>query len=486
MIPPVRVPANFGRELINSPVHGNLVLNLRDGSVLKVNSVIMSLNSPVIRNMTTNLCQSSLEMDDFSVEAVHCFVDAMYSGESEMMDRVNFEDVNKMAHVFGVGWFTKKCLKFFKTDVLNFENNSYEVILFACEIASRANFNLKQSKFVGLFVRNMNSRNIGKRVFLRKYMSDLAGLSKRQINMAIQIAGRELNILFDCLISYLTFGLKYTGFDENSLYLLEQVDMSLFQQRYPDQFVEVVDLITELSGRSESGRVKELVEKVVKLRSEGVAGGSDELLEDSQCSDDSEDSDDEDVQEGCRHVAIQTDEVKTGQIAVQTDEVTPDCIAIETDEIKTGWIQPVHLRSYPLLPDEPVQFITTDNELQKHIGVYYTLPVEGSTDEKWFNMRCENEDTSQWGYYINGCTVCSYNTQFLDSVPPDKVKHWIITKTCTHLKVVCNNVTVLSFNFATDYSPGGETSHQIWLRRCSNLRFYSCYKMTNILLRTVS
>ena len=251
-------------------------------------------------------------MDDFSVAAVHCFVDAMYSGESEMLERFNFEDVNKMAHVFEVSWFTRKCLNFFKTDVLDFENNSYEEILFACEIASRAYFNLKQSKFVGLFVRNMTSRNIGKRVFLRKYMSDFPKLSKRQIDMSIQIAGRELNILFDCLVSYLTFGLKYTGFDENSLYLLEQVDMRLFQQRYPAQFVEVVDLITELSGESEGGQVKELLEKVVKLRSEGVAGGSVEVLEDSQCSGDSEDSDDEDVQEGCRHVAIQTDDVKTG------------------------------------------------------------------------------------------------------------------------------------------------------------------------------
>ena len=252
-------------------------------------------------------------MDDFSVEAVHCFVDAMYSGESEMLQKANFEDVNKMAHVFKVSWFRRKCLKYFKTDVLNFENNSYEEILFACEIASRAYFHLKQTKFVGLFVRNMTSKNIKKRVFLRKYMSNFAELSKRQIDMSIQIAGRELNILFDCLINYLSFGLKYTGFDENSLYLLEQVDMGLFQQRYPDQFVEVVDLITELSGGSEGGQVKELVERVVKLKSEGVAGGSDEVLEDSQCSGDSEESDNEYVQEGCKHIAVQTDEVNTGK-----------------------------------------------------------------------------------------------------------------------------------------------------------------------------
>ena len=151
-----------------------------------------------------------------------------------------------------------------------------------------------------------------------------------------------------------------------------------------------------------------------------------------------------------------------------------------------GWIQPVRATDYPLLPDEPVQFITTDNELQKPIGVWYTLPGDSSTDGKGFYMRCENIDTSQWSYGIRGCTVESWNTQYFDSVSPDKVKHWIITKTCTHLKVVCNNVTVLNFNFATDYSPGKETSHQVWLKRCSYLKFLSIYKMTNIHLRTAS
>ena len=149
-----------------------------------------------------------------------------------------------------------------------------------------------------------------------------------------------------------------------------------------------------------------------------------------------------------------------------------------------GWIQPVQRTYYPLLPDEPVQFITTDNELQRIIGVWYTLPGEGSTDKKGFFISCENINTNQWSYRIRGCTVDSCKTQYLDSVSPDKVKHWIITKTCTHLKVVCNNVTVLNFNFATDYSPGYETSHQVWLRRCNKMSFYTYYDMTNILLRT--
>ena len=56
----------------------------------------------------------------------------------------------------------------------------------------------------------------------------------------------------------------------------------------------------------------------------------------------------------------------------------------------------------------------------------YTLPGVGITDKKWFSMRCENINTSQWSYFIEGCTVVRWDTQYLDSVPPDKVKQWII------------------------------------------------------------
>ena len=149
-----------------------------------------------------------------------------------------------------------------------------------------------------------------------------------------------------------------------------------------------------------------------------------------------------------------------------------------------GWIQAVFEEDYSLLPRESVQLITTDNELKKDIDVLYTLSGEGSTAKSYFCIRCENVDTSQWSYIIEGCTVGNYNTQYLNNVPFDKVKHWIITKTSTHLKVVCNKVTVLNFNFATDYTPGNENGHQIWSKRCTTVEFYSYYK-NSLLLDTL-
>ena len=99
-----------------------------------------------------------------------------------------------------------------------------------------------------------------------------------------------------------------------------------------------------------------------------------------------------------------------------------------------------------------------------------------------FGMRCENVDTNQWSYWIEECTDSLCNTQFLNNVPADKVKHWIITKTCTHLKIVCNNVTVLNFNFSTDYSPGNENSHQVWLRKYTAVQFIHWDDSTLLLL----
>ena len=57
MAPNIRIPANFGKKHLNSPVHGNLLLKLRHGEEIRTNSMIMSLNSPVIDRLTSELHQ---------------------------------------------------------------------------------------------------------------------------------------------------------------------------------------------------------------------------------------------------------------------------------------------------------------------------------------------------------------------------------------------------------------------------------------------
>ena len=114
MAPKVKVPADFGRQHIGAPSHGNLTFKLKDGEETKANSMILSLNSPVIDHLTTNLDQQSLDVDDFHRDAVDCFIEAAYTGELEHINQANFRDVNKMSHVFDVSWLNKKCADYFK------------------------------------------------------------------------------------------------------------------------------------------------------------------------------------------------------------------------------------------------------------------------------------------------------------------------------------------------------------------------------------
>ena len=127
--------------------------------------------------------------------------------------------------------------------------------------------------------------------------------------------------------------------------------------------------------------------------------------------------------------------------------------------------------------------INNTTESVNYIRVFYTLPGEGGSSGKEIRIY-RDANTNQWSYYIEGCTPNSYNTQFLNNIPADKFKHWTITKTSTQLKVVCNRVTVLNFNFSTDYKPGSENSHQVWLKRCTKIRLVKYYDSDLLVLNT--
>ena len=186
-------------------------------------------------------------MDDFAKEAVDCFVDSMYTGEVDKLEKTIFEDVNKMAHVFEVSWLNKRCLRFFQTDILNFQHNTYEEIVFACEIAIRAQTNLKQTKYVSYFVKSAASWKLDRGIFLQKYMADFAQLSKQQIDLSLTVARNDLNIIANCLNFHLNVTLRDKDFDENSLYLLEKLDVLKLSRDYPSYFDQLSYFIAEVS-----------------------------------------------------------------------------------------------------------------------------------------------------------------------------------------------------------------------------------------------
>ena len=248
-------------------------------------------------------------MDDFTKQAVDCFVEAIYSGEVYKLDKDIFEEVNKMAHVFEVSWLTKRCLKFYKAEVLKFENNSYEEMLFACEIASRAQYNMKDSRYVNCFVKNVTFSGNGKFIFLRRYMAGFAELHKRQIDMSLAIAANDLNMISNFLTTYVSLALKCEGLDENSVYMLQKLDVQKFSRTFPSDLNELTDFVVSISKDSECAEMKAVVDNFIKGRTAEYPSYSKEELEDNVNTEDVLDSDGEDFKD----VTNQTEEIESGK-----------------------------------------------------------------------------------------------------------------------------------------------------------------------------
>ena len=249
-------------------------------------------------------------MDDFTKEAVDCFVEAMYSGGADKLEKEIFEDVNKMAHVFNVSWLSKRCFQFYKTDVLNFDSRSYDEILFACEIASRAHYNLKQTRFVSCFVENMTFGKLGKMIFLQRYMNKFAELSKRQIDMSLAVAKDDSNLIMTVFTFHMT-GLMESGkLDKNSVYLLQKFDVGKFRRNFPSQFEGVASLLDDFSNQSQTNEVKEIIKKFVEMKSDV---GSEDLpeVDDVELAMISKDDDEYDC-EDFANSAVQTEELVEG------------------------------------------------------------------------------------------------------------------------------------------------------------------------------
>ena len=436
MAPKIKVPADFGREHINSPVHGNLVLKLRDGHEIKTNSMIMSLNSPVIDNLTTNLTQSSLEMEDFTKEAVDCFVESLYTGEVESLKKQIFEDVNKMAHVFEVSWLSKRCLRFYKNVVLNYEKNSFQEILFACEIASRADHFLNQNRFVSLFIKDLMPRDFSRTLFLQRYMANFAELSKRQIDMSIRVSGNDSSIIM-ILNSHLTMNLKSKSIDQNSLYLLQHLDMREFSQNHPILFKDTADLMLEISEGLESSEVRNIVTRIVQHKDGSYENDFNEAAS-----------------------------------SIETVEESSDC-EISDDEdfhypaaVEYCWIKAESEENYKLVYGNSIQLLTTGSESNRDVNVHFRfLPENEGSEAEPVKVRHFGMRSNPWGFKIEGCTDHDrYDARSIDVdiLPSDKVKHWIITKTSRHLIVKCNKVTVVKFNFLADSDYDKKESCKLW------------------------
>ena len=251
MAPNVAVPMNFGIRLLDSPTHSTLELKASQGAVIPASSVILSFNSPVIDHMTTTLHLTSVDMEEFSEDAVRYFVDAAYSGESPPISRVLFRDINKLANVFEMSWLATRCVEQFAdiaAAIKAITEPSYQDLCFLFEEAAFVLTNLKSTKLVTIAFTKIESLN-GQEGFISRYLENISSLSSRQLDLIIELAGNKVEFVVKPLTEQLTTSLSRgeTVVPANCKYLLENSELYLCQQNNIVIFEQLFDSLERLA-----------------------------------------------------------------------------------------------------------------------------------------------------------------------------------------------------------------------------------------------
>ena len=132
-------------------------------------------------------------------------------------------------------------------------------------------------------------------------------------------------------------------------------------------------------------------------------------------------------------------------------------------------ISPQLQQSYSLELSRTLELKTTMNQVEAPITVYFIFPKD---ETQYINFKCTDLTSSRWILVITRCMTDSWDeAQPLTGVPSDQTKVWRITRTETSLLVECNGVTVLNFNFASDYKNGFSSCHSLWTRHSTAIKF---------------
>ncbi|KAL5266769.1 hypothetical protein ACHWQZ_G003971 [Mnemiopsis leidyi] len=251
MAPNVSVPMNFGLKLLDSPTHNTLELKASQGAVVRASSVILSFNSPVIDHMTTSLHLTSVDMEEFSEEAVRYFVDAAYSGLSPPISKELFRNVNKLANIYEVSWLVSKCVEHFIEFADSIKQISYEDFVY---LFDEANFVLNWLNSRDLIkIAHTTIRSLdGQKSFIGKYLENLTAMSSQQLDLIIELAGNSVDFIVGPLTEQLTATLENGEaiVPVNCKYLLENCELHLCQINCTPIFVKLFDSLEKICEES--------------------------------------------------------------------------------------------------------------------------------------------------------------------------------------------------------------------------------------------
>ena len=251
----ISLPADFGIENLDCPVHGNIEIKLQEDQKMRANSMILSLHSPVFQNMFFKLGRTSVDFKIFTADVVRQFFAGLYSGKVDIQ-KGNFREFHNLAAVFKIEWLQLRChlafMKIIKSFLVkNADRNEADTVSDEMEemkwILDEAIFAKKVMKISKLFEVTCDVfvvKVIDRTPFIKYYLSDFAKVSTDQLDISIKIAGDNVKVLMEILKDSMV-DVSISGLGKNSTYLLGNIDLGKCRELEPDLYKQIFNKLMQ-------------------------------------------------------------------------------------------------------------------------------------------------------------------------------------------------------------------------------------------------
>ena len=216
------VPADFGIENLDCPIHGNITIQLSGYPEILANSLILSYNSPFFLEIFRNQETNTLDMKEYDGATVRKFIEALYTGNIKL-EKGLLKGFSKLSSNFKVAWLILHCHNYFNEMLDSLKNTFTDDMFILFEEACHIKLHIGDPVYLKQILDKITSTGHKISDFIGRYMNtDYQKLTMGQVNVLVNINPPEYQVFLRVVYRNLT---ESQTFDDTSRTVLRQVDL---------------------------------------------------------------------------------------------------------------------------------------------------------------------------------------------------------------------------------------------------------------------
>ena len=160
------------------------------------------------------------------------------------ISKLNFRDLNKIAHVFEVNWLIEKCLEYFQELAESVREDNYDEQSFLFDEAMFILDKLKKRTFINVVIKKFTSTATYTQNFVTKYLRDFSSCSSKNLDVIMELTADQENVLLEALINNLER--TECTLDQTSRYILQRLTYKDCSSTYETVYQRLFEKLAEL------------------------------------------------------------------------------------------------------------------------------------------------------------------------------------------------------------------------------------------------